>query len=485
MPLVTCFVLMPIGSSQDPGRSDRASPRITGDLLDEGSGDLDALAVHEALGRIGAHLDTEIGADATLLELTTLERFAPRALELLATMVRTRAWSHATSIACASCGSTGSSSCAICRRPSPTASSPSCSIPSTLRAPADRHRGSAARRCTIADVTAFHRRVYTPKNATVIAVGDASHDRLAALVAGAFGDWASPEGVDTDLVDVASLDAPPSPAGRVVTVHRTGAAQSELRMGHVGLARSTPDYHALLVMNMILGGQFVSRINMNLREEKGYTYGARTGFEFRKGPGRSSLQTSVQSDVDGRGGPGSRSAEIEAIRGGRPVTAAELELGRAALTRGYPRNFETAEQLGRAAVQLALYGLPDDYFTTFVPRVLAIDEHDVTRVAEDHLAPERLLTVIVGDRDKVGPSTRRPRPRRSVRSRHRLTAGTRPHSLPSKTQSGRAGSEPGVDCSPRISPMVSARLSLSLVGVVGVMAWRWRVPPSGCSSRSR
>jgi zinc protease len=74
------------------------------------------------------------------------------------------------------------------------------------------------------------------------------------------------------------------------------------------------------------------------------------------------------------------------------------------LTRGYPRNFETAEQLGRAAVQLALYGLPDDYFTTFVPKVLAVDQNEVTRVAQDYLAPGRLLTVIVGDRDKVGPT---------------------------------------------------------------------------------
>ena len=86
VPLVTCFVLMPIGSSQDPGHQPGLAA-ITGDLLDEGSGDLDALAVHEALGRIGAHLDTEIGADATLLELTTLEQYAPRALELLASMV--------------------------------------------------------------------------------------------------------------------------------------------------------------------------------------------------------------------------------------------------------------------------------------------------------------------------------------------------------------------------------------------------------------
>jgi zinc protease len=96
--------------------------------------------------------------------------------------------------------------------------------------------------------------------------------------------------------------------------------------------------------------------------------------------------------------------EIEAIRAERPVTVEELELGRAALTRGYPRNFETAEQLGRAAVQLALYGLPDNYFTTFVPKVLSVEQADVTRVAHDHLDPDRLLSVIVGDRDTVAPS---------------------------------------------------------------------------------
>jgi zinc protease len=95
-------------------------------------------------------------------------------------------------------------------------------------------------------------------------------------------------------------------------------------------------------------------------------------------------------------------AEIRAIRGDRPVTRGELELGRAALTRGYPRNFETADQVARAAAQMALYGLPDDYFTTFVPRVLALTEADVTRAAATHIDPARLLAVIVGDREKVG-----------------------------------------------------------------------------------
>jgi zinc protease len=96
--------------------------------------------------------------------------------------------------------------------------------------------------------------------------------------------------------------------------------------------------------------------------------------------------------------------ELHAIRGDRPVTAAELETGRAALTRGYPRNFETAEQISRGAAQLALYDLPDDYFSTFMPRVRAVDEAAVTRAATQHIDPARLLTVIVGDREKVGPA---------------------------------------------------------------------------------
>jgi zinc protease len=402
VPLVTCFVLMPVGSSQDPEHQPGLAA-ITGDLLDEGSGDLDALAVHEALGRLGAHLDTEIGADATLLELTTLEQYAPRALALLASMVRNprldpRDFDRVRELRLNRLVQLRDLPPAVADR-----------VFTQLLYPEHPYghlpigTEGALRALTVADVIAFHRRVYTPSHATVIAVGDASHERLAALVTEAFGEWTDPDGIETDLVDMAAFGAPPSPAGRVVTVHRAGAAQSELRMGHIGLARSTPDYHALLVLNMILGGQFVSRINMNLREEKGFTYGARTSFEFRKGPGPFVFQTSVQSDVTAQAVKEVLD-EIETIRGNRPVTAAELELGRAALTRGYPRNFETAEQLGRAAVQLALYGLPDDYFTTFVPRVLAIGQDDVTRVAHEHLAPGRLLTVIVGDRDKVGPT---------------------------------------------------------------------------------
>ena len=135
--------------------------------------------------------------------------------------------------------------------------------------------------------------------------------------------------------------------------------QSEIRLGHAGVSRSSPDYYALRVLNAVLGGQFVSRVNLNLREDKGYTYGARTSFDWRVSRGPFSLQANVQTaaTIDAI-----REAvkEISDIRGSCPLTDQELDLAKAALTRGFPHGFETALQVARAALQLALHQLPDD-----------------------------------------------------------------------------------------------------------------------------
>jgi len=184
-------------------------------------------------------------------------------------------------------------------------------------------------------------------------------------------------------------------------VPRPRAPQSELRIGQVTVGRDTPDYHPLVVANTILGGQFVSRINLNLREDKGLTYGARTAFEFRRLPGPFVLQVSVQTSGTARA-IDEAIGEIAGIRGPRPVTPGELALGIAALTRGYARSFETGEQIGRAAMQLALYNLPDDYYEQFVPRIEQVTSDDVSRVMERHLDPARLTTLVVGDLDVIG-----------------------------------------------------------------------------------
>ncbi len=404
VPLVSFLVLMPVGAAADP--PDRPGlAAITGDLLDEGCGPRTALEVHEALGRIGAQLDTEVTADATLLSLTTLARFADRALDVLADLVvsprlEQREFDRIRELRLHRL---------VQLRDMPPALADRVFAQLLYKGHPYGHlpigTEGSLRVMTLRDVVTLHRKAFQPSRMTVIAVGDASHDRLAGLVERAFASWTS-GGEQDGLTDPAALPPPAPPPDRLALVHRTGAAQSELRIGHVAVPRSTPDYHALLVLNMVLGGQFVSRVNMNLREQKGYTYGARTSFDFRVGPGPFVLYASVQSEVTADAVREAIS-ELRAIRGDRPVTRAELELGRAALTRGYPRSFETAEHIARAAAQLAMYRLPDDYYTTFVPRVLALDEHEITRVAATHIDPQRLLTVIVGDREKIGPALQR------------------------------------------------------------------------------
>jgi zinc protease len=255
---------------------------------------------------------------------------------------------------------------------------------------------------TVKEVVAFHRQRFSPDRAVLIVVGDGQSDEVESAATAAFGGW-PPRDVGSVDGDGAALAEPLSPTSRLLLVDRPGAAQSELRIGHLGVARRTPDYHALLLLNLVLGGQFVSRLNMNLRQDKGYTYGARSSFEFRLGRGPFQMQASVQTEVTAAAIREALS-EVSAMRGDRPVTPAELEVARAALTRGYPRNFETADQVARSVAQLALYELPDDYFATFVSRVQELGLGAIHEAAVDHLHPDRLVTLVVGDRSRVEPT---------------------------------------------------------------------------------
>jgi zinc protease len=158
-------------------------------------------------------------------------------------------------------------------------------------------------------------------------------------------------------------------------------------------------------MNAVLGGQFVSRINLKLREEKGYTYGARTGFDWHRGLAPFAMQTSVHTAATADAIRDTLN-EIDAIRGSRPVSDQELALAKASLTRGYPRNFETAQQVVRGVAQLALYDLPDTYFEEFVSRTTAVTTADVTGAATQYLDAGKVTTLIVGDHVAIDESLR-------------------------------------------------------------------------------
>ncbi|PYQ71565.1 MAG: hypothetical protein DMG04_20660 [Acidobacteria bacterium] len=413
VPVVSLMLLVRCGAAADPpGRDGLAA--TTADMLDEGSGDRSAIEVHEALARIGAQFDTDIGSDAIVVSTTVLSRFTDRALALLSDVVvrpalresdfdrvRQLRLHRLTQLRDVPGAVADRAFLKLLYGDHPYGHAPIGSE-------------SALTAMTVDDVRAFHASAIRPSAATLIAVGDCAHGEIARIASDAFADWSAgsaslsgersgDEGRALER-SAESRALPRSP--RLALVPRAKAPQSELRIGHVTVARDTPDYHALVVANMILGGQFVSRINLNLREDKGFTYGARTAFEFRRLPSPFVLQVSVQTTATAEA-IHEAIGEIADIRGPRPVTPEELALGTAALTRGYARSFETADQIARAVMQLALYDLPDDYFVTFVPSIERVTCDEVSRVMTRHVDPARLLTLIVGDPDAAGANLAR------------------------------------------------------------------------------
>ncbi|MEK7329928.1 MAG: insulinase family protein, partial [Candidatus Eisenbacteria bacterium] len=187
----------------------------------------------------------------------------------------------------------------------------------------------------------------------------------------------------------------------VYLVDKPNAAQSEIRIGHPGAARTAdPDYYALQLLNTALGGQFTSRINLNLRERHGYTYGARSAWAFRRGDGPFVASGGVfTAKTDSSLVEFLR--ELKDIRGSRPLSADETDFSRNALLRGYPRRFETPDATAGVLADLALYGLPDSEIGNYLAQIARVKPEDVTRVASRYLSPEHLAIVVVGDLAKI------------------------------------------------------------------------------------
>lgn len=243
-----------------------------------------------------------------------------------------------------------------------------------------------------AAVIARHRELLRPEAATLIVCGDLDGVPTDEIAATAFGSWSStaegPTGPTTDV------DAPAA-ARRVVLIDRPGAPQSEVRVGHVGTPRVIDDFHAVSVMNALLGGLFNSRLNRLLREERGYTYGVQSGFDMRRAAGPFAVRCAVESAVTA---PAiiDIMAELERIREA-PVEQEELDAARDYLVGVFPLRFESSAQVAGALSGLVVYGLPDDELDRYRPTIAAVDADAVQAAAVAHIDPERASIVVVGD----------------------------------------------------------------------------------------
>lgn len=249
------------------------------------------------------------------------------------------------------------------------------------------------------DVVAFHRAYFRPAQALVTVVGDVNAAAAKASIEKALAAW--PRGGEKPAFQYPAAPAPH--ASTIYLADKPGAAQSTFAIGTTGPPRSTPDYYALQVMNTMLGGMFQSRLNANIREEKGYSYGVGSGFAYGKGPGAFRAGgdiVSAKSDA----ALVEFMKELRGIRGDRPITDEELSTAKDALTQRLPATFASAQSVNTAIVSLWTQGLPDDYYQQYAARIAAVRREDVVRVARQYVDVDHLVIVIVGDRATIeGP----------------------------------------------------------------------------------
>jgi zinc protease len=249
---------------------------------------------------------------------------------------------------------------------------------------------------TRADVVDFHQRYFKPGRALVTIVGDVTPAAIRPVIEKGLAGWA-PGG------DRPAFSFPPLPAAKPTTIYlidKPGSAQSTFALGLPGPPRSTPDYYALQVMNTILGGMFQARLNANIREEKGYSYGVSSGFGFGKGP----HPFRTGGDIVGEKSDAALiefMKELRGILGARPVTGEELKTAKESLVQRLPGTFASVGAINGALIGLWLQSLPDNYYLQYTKLVMAITADEVVRVAKKYLDLDHMAIVIVGDRKNI------------------------------------------------------------------------------------
>ncbi len=394
--LISASLVTRSGASDEPDALGGATV-LSARGMTEGTEVRDAIALVEAAERLGASLHSEAGWDATSAGVDVPASRLEPALALLAEIIRQPAYppteverirdERLTDL--------------LQARADPRRRADEAFVGAIYAPSSPYHRPAGGTAETVAtigpdDLHAVHARGFVPARSAIVVAGDVDPDGVARAVETLFGDWSGDAGGPAATIDDAS-----AVTGRFVrVVHRPGAVQTEIRIGHPGLPRRHPDFHAVSVMSAILGGLFNSRLNMNLREEKGYTYGAGAGFDLRRARGPFSARAAVDTDATV---PALREflVELERIRESR-VTDTELRAARDYLVGVFPLRFETPGPVAGSLAGLFVHDLPDDELVRYRAAIESVTADDVLRAARDHVRPEAAAIVLVGDHDQFG-----------------------------------------------------------------------------------
>jgi zinc protease len=390
LPVVTLLVIIEAGATADPAGRDGLA-QLTARLLPEGTVHSTGAEFTERLERLGASVEAHADWDVAVARITVLTEHLGEAMHLFGEMLRAPAFREreverlkAERLA---------DLLQIRTEPGALADEMFTHFAYEAVSRYSRPAGGTARdveSTTRDDVIRFYEARYRPAGATLIAAGDVTLGGIEELARMTFGDWTGRlSGTD------ATSDKPARSSRAVHVVAKPDAPQSELRIGHPGIPRNTPDYFPTVVMNAVLGGLFSSRINLNLREVHGYTYGAFSSFDWRRRAGPFSVDTAVKTAVTDAAAREILN-EIERMRA-EEIRPEELSLATSYLDGVFPIRYETTDAIAAALANLVIYGLEDDYFDRYRERVRGVTAADVRAAARTHLHPDQMQLVAVGD----------------------------------------------------------------------------------------
>jgi zinc protease len=394
LPLVAMNMVFRTGSASEP--DDRTGlARTVSELIDDGTATRSAADIANQLQALGAGLGTGSTFDWTNVTLNTLTKNLDKAIDIYADVIQNPSFP-------ASEVELVKSRSLVSLRQQKANPNAIGSIVYNKVLYDDHPYGRIDTEATIKamtrdDLVSYYNSTYRPNNAVLIVVGSFDKAALKAKLNSAFGGWKSGDVADRPLPETKPLEKT-----GIYIVDRPNSAQSVVGVGHVGIERSHPDYFKVLLMNNILGGGITGRISMNLREDKGYTYGANSAYAFRRGPGPfragGDMQTAVTKEAVWE-----LMQEIKGARGERPFTQKELDYYKQRLIRLTPGGFETPTAISNQLATLITYGLPDSYYNDYIARINAVTLDDVNTAAQKYLDPSRMAIVIVGDRKIIEP----------------------------------------------------------------------------------
>jgi zinc protease len=395
LPLVAFSITFQNGAYQMEGEDRRGLAGLTAAMMNEGTKSRDGEALSSAIQLLGTSINVNVGGESGSISFQSISNKFPQTLEILADMLVNSSFpadalERLRAQRLVNLTQARARTASIASRVFPKL------VYGTHHPFGQNVTEESLKSITRDDVVAFHKLYFQPARALVTITGDVDSSSVKATIEKALSQW--PKGGEVSKSSYPAL--PASRSSTIFLVDKAGAAQSTFAIGNPGPPRSTPDYYAIEVMNTILGGMFQSRLNANIREDKGYSYGVNSSFAFGKGPG--AFRTGGEI-VSGKSDAAlvEFMKELRGIQGTRPITDEELATAKDSLIQRLPGTFASVQSVNNALVSLWRDGLPDDYYQQYAGRISEIRKEDVLRVAKQYIDLDHLTIVIVGDRTSI------------------------------------------------------------------------------------